>query len=270
MKKIDYDYLLENVADIDICQKLFNNNICVNDGSFCHRRFYFRGQSNSNWSLTPSIVRDEKPEPKINSNCNLFDEIAKFQHNGVKTRFLDFTTNFLVALFFACDEKYDDIDGKLFVCEYYDALSESSNYTKFISYFTQLTSDVSFEKFCDNFNIPDDEKHVILAFLESGFMIQPSQEYYKQIETSNKKMYLQQGCFYVPSNDSNYSEIKYQPKILSNNYPNLNIKNKISLDWLLNSKILVSTILIPENLKKDIRVYLKSKNITSKALGFEE
>lgn len=84
------------------------------------KRLYFRGHSNANYKIIPGIYRDfqiEKNESKI---CNLLkiespetfkeckthlDEIAIMQHYGISTRILDITSNILVALFFACDNK---------------------------------------------------------------------------------------------------------------------------------------------------------------------
>jgi hypothetical protein len=48
-------------------------------------------------------------------DCRLHNEIlSKMQHYGVPTRLLDVTTNALVALYFACDDK-KDTDGVVYV-----------------------------------------------------------------------------------------------------------------------------------------------------------
>lgn len=78
----------------------------------------FRGMSNSEWLPLPSLARytgkDDtieytmvnefitlRPEAFDGLNSN-FEVLAKMQHYGLPTRLLDFTTNSLVALFFAC------------------------------------------------------------------------------------------------------------------------------------------------------------------------
>lgn len=78
----------------------------------------FRGISKSDWLVIPSLARytgyDETIEYKmVNEFLTLrpeafqglhsnFEILAKMQHYGLPTRLLDFTTNSLVSLYFAC------------------------------------------------------------------------------------------------------------------------------------------------------------------------
>lgn len=81
----------------------------------------FRGMSDYKWKLEPSYEREFpcceefensmigemktlRPEEFSNELSN-FDILAKMQHFGLPTRLLDFSTNPLVALYFACCDK---------------------------------------------------------------------------------------------------------------------------------------------------------------------
>lgn len=93
-------------------------------------RLIFRGQSDSSWELKPSIFRDEFMGNE-SSFCHLiklqnyeeiekcnseFEKLTVMQHYSVPTRLLDWTSNPLVAMFFAIEEdKNKDKDGKIFI-----------------------------------------------------------------------------------------------------------------------------------------------------------
>lgn len=98
--------------------------------------YKFRGQSNFEWSLQPSIYRFENlnrsqtvffeeallgHKPKLNIphvlNTGLDIEwLMLCQHYSIPTRLLDWTSDILVALFFACHENRDS-DGAIFICD---------------------------------------------------------------------------------------------------------------------------------------------------------
>ena len=79
---------------------------------------FYRGHSDKNYELKPSIYRNEnfiKNEDKIYRETiakvpyefngkSTIESLALMQHYGVPTRILDLTTNALVALYFACEE----------------------------------------------------------------------------------------------------------------------------------------------------------------------
>lgn len=115
IKVRDIQQYIDNISEIDEKTNVF-----------------YRGQSNIEYGLEPSIFRKKAKEReqevylKVLSECsNEFDEsmthidkLSKMQHYGVPTRLLDVTTNALVALYFACDsEKNKEKDGRVFIFE---------------------------------------------------------------------------------------------------------------------------------------------------------
>jgi hypothetical protein BACCOPRO_03463 len=91
---------------------------------------FYRGHSDKNYELKPSIYRNKKfieNEHKIYRETiakvpydfngkNTIESLVLMQHYGVPTRILDLTTNALVALYFACEEskKINEIEEKSF------------------------------------------------------------------------------------------------------------------------------------------------------------
>jgi len=104
----------------------------------------YRGQSNWGWILRPKAFRkpswyrhehdmvreliSAQPQ-EFSSDSLMLDRLVRMAHYGLPTRLLDITTNFLIALYFACEEAPDSgKDGAVFVirgeqpqAKYYDS-----------------------------------------------------------------------------------------------------------------------------------------------------
>lgn len=141
---------------------------------------FFRGHGDARYELTPSLLRkwdngDWKFLPSEDRLCKelliayhdeflgdqyCFDRLVRMQHYGLPTRLLDVSGNPLVALFFACSGKPEElaIDGEVIVfglasdaIKYYDSdtvscLSNLSN----LSYALKNEIDLSLD--CEAFN----------------------------------------------------------------------------------------------------------------------
>lgn len=110
--------------------------------------FVFRGQADFSWKLQPSIYRSydfkryqttvyetylfaqkpKTPQPPLTHTTYDLEWLMLCQHYEVPTRLLDWATDILIALFFACSSKENlDKDGALFICN-------QNDYPRFTTY----------------------------------------------------------------------------------------------------------------------------------------
>lgn len=134
--------------------------------------YYFRGQANKDWRLLPGLLRnttlneiDEmKNLPNINEKDKSSISLAVAQHYGKSTRCLDFTRNFNIALFFACNPAYPyfNSDGALFVLE--KQFHKPTWFTNYFIYYTATNTkeDVSSWEYANYLSkIPEIESEFI-------------------------------------------------------------------------------------------------------------
>ena len=185
-------------------------NIVDSDPFKDNMTLFFRGQSDYSWELKPSIMRQEsiheweELKDYDPNKDNLVAYIAKCQHYGKKTRFLDFTTDINVALFFACNQD-ENVDGSLFICPYTPRkMSWCDSFV--ISELSLLREEITLREFSNNllrkytelksyYKDSTELSTYIVSWLDHGFVILPDKDEYGKMKEYNKRIYNQKGSF---------------------------------------------------------------------------
>lgn len=173
----------------------------------------YRGQADFSWGLLPSVFRSTPPpERDIFSELKQlnhkdftkddFIEIAvNMQHYGIPTRLLDWTSNSLHALYFACVSKENENkDGAVYIVNVDSIVElgteEEKHIAKFLEY-KYLNSDMN--------------KNDVLTFLDS---INRSNEHHYFFKTKyyNDRIRSQKGYFsiYFEQTEAEINEFKNQ------------------------------------------------------------
>ena len=131
--KSNYPHLtfkVKNLSEYIMIVSLLSST--VENDSYLNRTVIYRGMSNEDWELEPSLSRCMNHDYSLEYNLvnnfivtapsefsdlkTSFEILSKMQHYGLPTRLLDFTRNPLIALFFACDDNSQARTNARVVC----------------------------------------------------------------------------------------------------------------------------------------------------------
>lgn len=234
---------------------------------------YYRGHSDINFELKPSIYRDgliynednifkesisRVPLEFINAKSTV-EKLVKMQHYGIPTRLLDITANPLVALYFACNKDFSK-DGEVVYLrvpknhiKYYDSdvVSVLSNIAKRPENFEIDTSTSKISEFNQTTPIEyllheiKEEKPYFQNLINPKHM---EQVFAVKVKLDNERILKQEGAFLIFGIDAN----KIRPA-------------RVPTDWILNRTTKVK-LEIPANRKRAILKELATFGISNRTL----
>lgn len=266
------------IADYNCFYNLPRQGRTANDAPSVYLQAFFRGQSDQSWEIRASIERTKMQEYEILADykqmhdMSLFDVIAYIQHYQTGTRFIDFTTDKDVALYFACSDN-EDKDGALFMwcyaphkAEWYTAciLTELTQIKTDSKMSVQELSEVilgKYPKINDIFKETIDLNTSIVSFLDHGFMAVPSET----AKENNLRLKRQSGCFYICG-------VKFEhpldgvARISSHAGYNKFYPHSVQVPEGLRKGNALVKIVISKELKKEILKSLEKKGITKEYL----
>ena len=236
---------------------------------------FFRGQSDSRWKIEASINRSKVKEQFLLSNYKwdkempLFDIVSHIQHYCTGTRFIDFTVNPDVALYFACSQNPEK-DGSFYIWCYspdrpvwyrtivlnellYIENDEAISIQEFAEIILKKHSSIR-----ERFKKVSELNLAIMSFLDHGFMVLPDTNNYEK----NLRLKRQEGCFFICG-------VEFKNQIFSRNRWESNAGNNwfyphsaIVPEELKEQGRFLKKIIIPSECKKRILEELQKKGIT--------
>lgn len=258
-------------------------------------KIFYRGQAITNWKLQANIMREQGGKCKRENGFlaemkqeDFFCEIAHRQHYGEKTRFIDFSKNIMVALYFACCDHKNE-DGALFICNYepYETgwlatlcfmkligwkkgLSEICTVGELSEYLLKENKIVEIlrgkSSLTDNNELKKYLSMELMTFLPYGYMLLPD----AKTISNNERLRKQEGCFFIcpskfdgqlcPSNstDRNASKNKFYP-------------HQVKDPWVVDSQVdMIKKLIIPKGSKEKYINFLKQEGICKETLGFAD
>lgn len=233
-------------------------------GNTCQMAFY-RGQSDANWNIEPSINRyliDERQQynkyrEKLKGK-SLFEQLAYLQHYETGTRMIDFTLDYNVALFFACQENFDK-DGALFLYNYNPHKSEwidtiIFNEIMLLDYDSTITiQELSENLYVKHLSIRERYNNIselnmcLMSYLDHGYMVLPSEA----CIMDNFRIKQQKGAFFICGLQFE-NNLTTEMRFMSNAGKNILKNHSISIPDSLKNKRPLVKLIIDSSIKKRI------------------